>query len=233
MDNLHSINCDPQAVEPIDKVWPVGVSGLTENPSPFPRVNKMLKWTKERDSSADSQRALIVTEGYKKYAMYPENVKWGLILRDLYSQVKINIWPGELIVGELAAEPCSAPIYPEFSMDWLCREFRDNVMEVRTNDRYVVPQNVKDDILSIVELELQGLYQRVDKMGFSLTVSDEARKFIALKGYDRQFGARPLRRSIQKYLEDTISEFVIEHEPSPGTRINAVLSDDSIKLETT
>lgn len=107
-------------------------------------------------------------------------------------------------------------------------EFINRVDEIITFD-----QLQQDDILSIVELELQGLYQRVDKMGFSLTVSDEARKFIALKGYDRQFGARPLRRSIQKYLEDTISEFVIEHEPSPGTRINAVLSDDSIKLETT
>ena len=139
----------PQAIEPIDKVWPVGVSGLTENPSPFPRVNKMLKWTKERDSAADSERALIVTEGYKKYAMYPQNVKWGLILRDIFSKVTVRIWPGELIVGELAAEPCSAPIYPEFSMDWLCHEFRENIMEARTNDRYVVSQEVKDDILSI------------------------------------------------------------------------------------
>ena len=139
----------PQAIEPIDKVWPVGVSGMTEDPSPFPRVNRLLKWTKERDSTADSQRALIVTEGYQKYAMYPQNVKWGLILRDIFTQVKIHIWPDELIVGELAAEPCSAPIYPEFSMDWLCREFSENVMEARTNDRYVVSQQVKDDIIGI------------------------------------------------------------------------------------
>ena len=149
MNNQHSELDAPQAVEPIDKVWPIGVSGMTENPSPFPRVNQMLKWTKERDSSADSERALIVTEGYKKYAMYPTNVMWGLILRDIFSKVTVRIWPGELIVGELAAEPCSAPIYPEFSMDWLCREFRDNVMEARTNDRYVVSQKVKDDILGI------------------------------------------------------------------------------------
>ena len=144
-----SMSAAPQAVEPVDKVWPVGVSGLTEDPSPFPRVNRLLKWTKERDSTADSQRALIVTEGYKKYAMYPANVKWGLILRDIFTKVDIHIWPDELIVGELAAAPCGAPIYPEFSMDWLCREFENDVMEARTNDRYVVSQQVKDDILSI------------------------------------------------------------------------------------
>ena len=139
----------PLAIEPADRVWGVGISGMTEEPSPFPRVNALLKWTKERDSSADSQRALIVTDGYKKYAKYPANVKWGLIMRDILTNVDINIWPGELIVGELAAEPCSAPIYPEFSIDWLAREFADNVMEARTNDRYVVPQTVKDDIIGI------------------------------------------------------------------------------------
>ena len=148
---MDSQNIAPQAIEPVDKVWPVGVSGLTENPSPFPRVNKLLNWTKERESSADSERALIVTEGYKKYAMYPQNVMWGLILRDIFTKVTVRIWPDELIVGELAAEPCSAPIYPEFSMDWLCREFEGNVMEARTNDRYVVPQQVKNDILGIEE----------------------------------------------------------------------------------
>ncbi len=139
----------PLPVEPWDKVWGVGVSGLTDAPSPFPRVNRLLKWTKERESTADSQRALIVTEGYRKYAHLPQNVKWGLILRDIFTNVKINIWPDELIVGELAAEPCSAPIYPEFSLDWLAREFRGNVMEARTNDRYVIDPQTKEDIYAI------------------------------------------------------------------------------------
>ncbi len=139
----------PLPIEPYDKVWGVGVSGLTEDPSPFPRVNRLLKWTKHRDSTADSQRALIVTEGYRKYAHLPQNVKWGLILRDIFTNVRINIWPDELIVGELAAEPCSAPIYPEFSLDWVVREFRDNVMEARTNDRYIIDPQTKEDIYSI------------------------------------------------------------------------------------
>ncbi len=139
----------PLAIEPFDKEWGVGVSGMTEDPSPFPRVNRLLNWVKGRDSAADSQRAVIVTEGYKKYAMYPQNVKWGLIMRDILTNVTIHIWPDELIVGELAAEPCSAPIYPEFSLDWVCDEFSHNDMEARTNDRYVVTQDVKDKILEV------------------------------------------------------------------------------------
>ena len=139
----------PLAIEPYDKEWGVGVSGMTDEPSPFPRVNRLLKWTKERESTADSQRAILVTEGYKKYAMYPANVMWAMILRDIFQKVRINIWPEELIVGELAAEPCSAPIYPEFSMDWVCREFESNVMEGRTNDRYVISEDVKKDILGL------------------------------------------------------------------------------------
>ena len=139
----------PLPIEPYDKVWGVGVSGLTDAPSPFPRVNRLLKWTRERDSTADAQRAVIVTEGYQNYAHLPQNVKWGLILRDIFTKVDIHIWPEELIVGELAAEPCSAPIYPEFSLDWVAREFRGNVMEARTNDRYVIDRKVKEDIYAI------------------------------------------------------------------------------------
>lgn len=133
----------PLAIEPVDKEWGVGVSGLTENPSPFPRINRMLKWLSELDSTADAQRAKIVTECYEKYAAYPANLRWAMTLRELYEKVTIQIWPEELIVGELAAPPNSAPLYPEFSVDWLADEFLYRPMEERTNDRYVISEEVK------------------------------------------------------------------------------------------
>ena len=142
-------NDAPLAIEPFDREWGVGVSGLTENPSPFPRINKMLHWLKDLDSTADSQRAMIVTECDRKFNMYPQNIKWALTLREVYRRVKINIWPDELIVGELVAPPNSAPIYPEFSIDWLVEEFRERPMDQRKNDRYVVDQSVIDDVYSI------------------------------------------------------------------------------------
>ena len=141
----------PLAVEPIDREWGVGISGLTEDPSPFPRINMMLKRNKATDSTADSQRAMIVTECFKKYTMHPQNIKWALTLRELYERVNIGIWPGELIVGELVAPPNSAPVYPEFSIDWLCDELINRPFENRRNDRYVIDEQTKDDILSIQE----------------------------------------------------------------------------------
>lgn len=106
-------------------------------------------------------------------------------------------------------------------------EFINRIDEIIT-----FSQLQQDDILRIVELELVGLYARVEKMGFRLVVSDEAKRFIAEKGYDRQFGARPLRRAIQRHLEDAISELVIEKDAGQGTIIHAVLADGSIRLET-
>lgn len=139
----------PLAIEPHDREWGVGISGLTVNPSPFPRINKMLDWIKNTDSTADSQRALIVTECFQKYSMYPMNIKWALALRELYERVSINIWEGELIVGELAAPPNSAPVYPEFSIDWLCDEIKNRPLDERKNDRYVIDKKTQEDILSI------------------------------------------------------------------------------------
>lgn len=139
----------PCAVEAFDKEWGVGVSGLSENPSPFPRINDILRWMKDRDTSADAQRARIVTEAYKKYAMYPQNIKCAMALRDVLEQAEINIHPGELIVGELAAPPKCAPIYPEFSMEWLCEELEHDLFAKRSNDVYIIDEKTKRDILAL------------------------------------------------------------------------------------
>ncbi|MBR4702518.1 MAG: formate C-acetyltransferase/glycerol dehydratase family glycyl radical enzyme [Oscillospiraceae bacterium] len=133
----------PLAIEPLDREWGVGVSGLTDNPSPFPRINRMLEWTNCLESTADPQRARIVTECYEKYAALSPALRWAMTLREICSRVEIHIWPEELIVGELAAKPNSAPIYPEFSVDWLADEFLYRPMEERTNDRYVISEEVK------------------------------------------------------------------------------------------
>ena len=140
----------PLAVEPLDREWGVGVSGLTKEPSPFPRINRMLAWVNNLDSTADDQRARIVTECYDKYAAYAPALRWALTLRELYEKVDIHIWPEELIVGELAAKPNSAPLYPEFSVDWLADEFLYRPMEERTNDRYVISEEVKRTVFDLL-----------------------------------------------------------------------------------
>ena len=67
----------------------------------------------------------------------------------------------------------------------------------------------RENIHEIIDIELIGLYNRVKIMGYELKISAQAKDFIADKGFDVQFGARPLKRSIQKYLEDPMAEFML------------------------
>jgi formate C-acetyltransferase len=69
--------------------------------------------------------------------------------RDVLENVTINIWPDELIVGEIAAPAKSAPVYPEFSIDWLCDEMINSPLDQRRNDRYVIDEKTKKALLGI------------------------------------------------------------------------------------
>ena len=70
-------------------------------------------------------------------------------------------------------------------------------------------------------------------MTFSLTLSEEAKAFVAEKGFDPQFGARPLHRAIQKYLEDPLAEFILNKTPEEGTKMQAVMNEEKDGLTIT
>ena len=76
-----------------------------------------------------------------------------------------------------------------------------------------------DSLIKIVDIELEGLYKRVETIGYKLVMDDEARKFIANKGYDIQYGARPLKRAIQTYVEDALAEVILGSEIQEGDTI--------------
>ena len=86
-------------------------------------------------------------------------------------------------------------------------------------------------IHEIIDIELQSLYSRVDGLGFSMKLDDKAKDFIADKGYDSQFGARPLKRAIQKYLEDILAEEIVNSNLSEGDTISITLNDSESALE--
>ncbi len=77
----------------------------------------------------------------------------------------------------------------------------------------------KEAIFKIIDIELAGFYRRVADLGYTLRLSEPAKTFIAEKGYDAQFGARPLKRAIQKYLEDRLAEMIISASVTPGNEI--------------
>ena len=105
-------------------------------------------------------------------------------------------------------------------------EFLNRVDEIISFD-----QLSKDSIKKIIDLELKGLFGRVTAMGFHLELSPEAKDFIAERGYDVQFGARPLKRAIQRYLEDELADIVLSGELREGDTILMVLNEagDSVK----
>lgn len=90
----------------------------------------------------------------------------------------------------------------------------------------------KDAIFKIIDIELSGFNKRVKELGYTLNISNEARDFIAEKGYDAQFGARPLKRAIQKYLEDKLAELIIESELHSGDEIRVTYTPGNDELTT-
>ncbi|MDR1500692.1 MAG: ATP-dependent Clp protease ATP-binding subunit [Tannerellaceae bacterium] len=100
----------------------------------------------------------------------------------------------------------------------------------RIDDIVMFDQLDKEAMLKIIDIELQGLYDRMKKLGYSLLITTEAKDFIAIKGYDVQFGARPLKRAIQKYLEDELAEMIIKYSVSEGDTIYIALDKDKQKL---
>jgi ATP-dependent Clp protease ATP-binding subunit ClpC len=83
-----------------------------------------------------------------------------------------------------------------------------------------------EEIYSIIDIALSDLFKRLTQLTFTLSLSAEAKKFVAEKGFDPQFGARPLHRAIQKYLEDPLAEFILNENPSEGSELIAVMNED-------
>ena len=97
----------------------------------------------------------------------------------------------------------------------------------RIDDVIVFNALEKEDINLIIEIELKKLYARIKDLGYQLVLSDRAKAFIADKGFDRQFGARPLKRAIQKYVEDALAEEIITSKVGVGDEIFMDLEDET------
>jgi len=94
----------------------------------------------------------------------------------------------------------------------------------RIDDVVIFNSLDQEHIFKIIDISLKDLYTRIENMGFTLTLSEGSKKFVAEKGYDPQFGARPLNRAIQKYVEDAIADYILNNNPAEGTELKAVLN---------
>ena len=104
-------------------------------------------------------------------------------------------------------------------------EFLNRLDEIITFDQLDL-----EAIKQIIDIELKGLYKRIETLGYTIDLSEGARQFVAEKGYDVQFGARPLKRAIQNYIEDGISELIVNGDLKPGTTIHITKEDQQDEL---
>lgn len=101
----------------------------------------------------------------------------------------------------------------------------------RIDDVIVFNSLGKEEIFKIIDIELSYLFSRVHMLGFKIKLTDEAKEFIAEKGYDNQFGARPLKRAIQKYLEDPIAEEILKGELGEGDTMLVDFDKDANEIK--
>ena len=90
----------------------------------------------------------------------------------------------------------------------------------------------RDAIFKIIDIELRGFYDRINNLGYFIEISDKAKDFIAEKGFDQQYGARPLKRALQKYLEDALADMMLEAKLQPGDTIVVDFDNDKQEIVT-
>jgi ATP-dependent Clp protease ATP-binding subunit ClpC len=114
-------------------------------------------------------------------------------------------------------------------------EFLNRLDEIITFDQLDL-----NAIKRFIDIELRGLYKRIEQLGYQMQITDEAKAFVAEKGYDVQFGARPLKRAIQTYIEDPVCELLLNNvaplNAEQGTAPITILADkqadeDHLKVE--
>jgi len=103
----------------------------------------------------------------------------------------------------------------------------------RIDDIVIFNSLDKSHIFQIIDILMKGVLKRLNNLGFTLELTDEAKNFIADKGYDVQFGARPLHRAIQKYLEDPLAEEILNMNIKNGDVLVADLDKELSKIKFT
>jgi ATP-dependent Clp protease ATP-binding subunit ClpC len=101
----------------------------------------------------------------------------------------------------------------------------------RIDDVVIFNSLTKENIFSIIDILMKGVTKRLTNLGFTLELTEDAKSFLADKGYDQQFGARPLHRAIQKYLEDSLAEEILNLNVKAGDILEADLDKENQKLK--
>ena len=100
----------------------------------------------------------------------------------------------------------------------------------RVDDMILFKPLSRESIHKIIDIELEKLYDRIHELGYHITMSGKAKDFIVDKGYDEKFGARPLKRAIQKYIEDPLAEEIVKSHLHEGDSIKIDVKEGATEL---
>ena len=146
-------------------------------------------------------------------------------LKDFGRGVGFNsVGNGSLMLNEQDKEHARSIVQKALSKQF-SPEFLNRLDEIITFDQLDM-----EAIKQIIDIELKGLYQRIEQIGYKIDLSDEAKEFVATKGYDVQFGARPLKRAIQNHIEDGVSDLIVNGNLEPGATIHITLHENKNEL---
>jgi ATP-dependent Clp protease ATP-binding subunit ClpC len=101
----------------------------------------------------------------------------------------------------------------------------------RIDDMILFNSLKREDIHKIIDIELELLYGRINELGYTIAMTEAAKDFIVEKGYDEKFGARPLKRAIQKFIEDPLAEEIVKSNLHEGDSINMDIQKDASELK--
>lgn len=143
----HTTAC---GTEPFDKTYSLGYQVNHEDWSPYKRVNVLRQRFLDRPFDIDVERLRLVTEAYKKNENQPIKLKCARAFENILLNCKLYIYDDDLILGEIAATAKSAPIYPEFSVNWIIDEILHSPFEERAHDQFYIKS--EEDRKEILEL---------------------------------------------------------------------------------
>jgi ATP-dependent Clp protease ATP-binding subunit ClpC len=142
-------------------------------------------------------------------------------LKDFGVGVGFNTAAREAEKGEMQRDVIEKSLKKTFAPEFLNRI--DDIIYFNSLGR--------EEIHKIIDIELKGLFSRICKMGFEVEMDEKAKDFLVKKGWDEQYGARPLRRAIQRYIEDDLADEIIKADILPGDTIRVTSDDEKITFD--
>ncbi|MDY0261629.1 formate C-acetyltransferase/glycerol dehydratase family glycyl radical enzyme [Syntrophotalea acetylenica] len=140
-----------EGYDPYDKDYGTGTSGLEENPSPFARINAWRQQFLDTPLGVSAERAVLWTEKFKENSNKPHIIRCAECFAHVLKNVSIEIGKYELVAGNMAAPPRCAPVFPEFSYEWLVEEMDNKPFEKRPGDRFLITEETKQQLRDIRE----------------------------------------------------------------------------------